>query len=323
MTTTTTLRITLPQTLLQLDKLTNRVNDPGGSRRLSLTVLENLLDAIKAGAIQGGTKLDWQIGATTAVRASQTFTWAAKATAGKVCAINGHNFTGRASGASGDEYNRGSTAADTAYNMATAFNASTTSGIAGLFVAVAPATAASATAKCTSVVNTNSLQVGPVLFTVKTTLTSTAQASTYYNGTTATGEVLVGGTDGAMATNLAAAVNNHPTLRSLILASASSDTVTLTARNAGSDGNKLKLAQVSGATITCSTATLADGHDRVGPATLDAGTTAAVVTIYALQPGALANAVTTSTDDSGCTAGGSVLAGGAGEDVNPVVYTLA
>jgi hypothetical protein len=143
MSTTTTLRITLPQTLAQLDKLTNRVNDPGGSRRLALTMLENMLDAIKGGAIQGGTTFDWQVGATAAVRASQTLTLSAKVTAGKTITINSKAFTAKSSGATGDQFNVGSTKEDSAAAFAAAFNASTTAGIAGLFCAVTAAMPAS------------------------------------------------------------------------------------------------------------------------------------------------------------------------------------
>lgn len=49
--------------------------------------------------------------------------------------INGHDFTAVASGASGDQFNVGVSDTATAANAAAAINASTTSGVAGLFYA--------------------------------------------------------------------------------------------------------------------------------------------------------------------------------------------
>lgn len=324
MATTTTVRFTLPQTLAQLDKLSYRVQDPGGSRRLALTMLENLIDSIKSGAIQGGTTIDWQIGGTAAVRASQTVTYTAKATADKKVTINAVDFVAKASNPGTNQFVLGSTKEDTCNSLATKINASTTAGVAGIVCAVTPANAATGTAKCASVVNGNKLQFGPVLFTVKTSLSDTSQSSLWFQNSSSACEVKVGGTDTAMATNFKEAINNHPSLKGLIVATSSTDTVTITAVEAGAAGNAIAHSQPSGATVTLSgSGTLTNGHDRVGPTGLTAGA-AGVVTVYALSPGKCANAIAITTDDATpCTVGGATLANGAGDDVLPVTFTLA
>lgn len=319
MATTTTLRITTQHTLADLARVTRRVtaNDP----KLVLSELQILIDAIKSGCGSGTAKFDLQVGATAAVRASATATYTAKATAAKVVTINGQAFTAKASGAGANEFNIGLTKEDTAANLAAAVNASTTATIKGIVCATAASNAATGTAKCASVVNTNTLQVGNVLFTVKTSLTSTEQSALYYN-LAATGEVKVGGSDSAMATNFAAAINNHQRLRELVVATTSTDTVTITALTAGTAANALALIQTGG-TITVSAATLTNGHERTGPVGLAVGAVG-VVTLYAVQPGKLANTVTTTTDDaSPCTVSAATLTGGLGEDVLPVVFQMS
>jgi hypothetical protein len=314
MATTTTLRITLPLTLAQLSELTDIVSGRG-SAKLSLTTLENLLDAIKSGVFPGVSSIEWQIGGTEKVHASGTFTFSGIATATKVYVINGVTFTARTSGATGNEFNKGASLSVSANALAVAINASATAGIAKTVFATALGIAATATAACASVIATNTLRVGKVLFTM---------AATGGDPTDVSQVVAVGGTDTAMGDNLCAAINAHPSLKGTVVASNSSGTITITASARGTEGNKILL-DSTGATITCSSAALAGGLNDVLPNTGTVGAVAAtgVCTVYARAPGPLGNLITTTTDDSNCTAGASTLASGAGDDVLPNAITMS
>jgi hypothetical protein len=67
----------------------------------------------------------------TAVSASTTGTFTGATTAEQTITINGVAFTSKASGATGDQFNIGTTATASATNLVTAINASTTTGILG------------------------------------------------------------------------------------------------------------------------------------------------------------------------------------------------
>lgn len=67
----------------------------------------------------------------TAISASTTGTFTSTTTADQTITVNGVNFTAKSSGATGNQFNIGSTATDCATNLAAAINASTTAGIVG------------------------------------------------------------------------------------------------------------------------------------------------------------------------------------------------
>lgn len=185
MATTTTVRLTLPHTLAQLNQLSDRVNT--GDPKTAIQVLEDLLSAMKSGAVPGAASLEFQIGGTAAVRASQTYTFSATATAAKVFTINGQAIVAHATVTANNQFAIGASKEASAAALAAAINASSTAAIA-----------------------------------------------------------------------------------------------------------KTVYATVSGAAVT----------------------------VWAKSVGTCANALTTTTDDAGCTAGGATLAGGAGDDVVPVLLTL-
>ena len=173
-------------------------------------------------------------------------------------------------------------------------------------------------------VNTNAFYIGPVKFTVKTALTSTADSTVYYLASSQTCEVKVGTSDTVMAATIAAAANNHPQLRKLVYCTSASDTVTITAVTAGAAGKKIVATRSSGTTITFAGSTvLTDGWDAVGPQTLGTAPAAGVVKVFAMQPGGLGNTVALATNDSGCAVSAATLTGGAGDDKTPVLLSLA
>lgn len=67
----------------------------------------------------------------TAVAASTTGTFTGAPTAEDTVTVNGVAFTAKSSGATGNQFNIGSTPTLTAANLAAAINASTTAGVAG------------------------------------------------------------------------------------------------------------------------------------------------------------------------------------------------
>lgn len=71
----------------------------------------------------------------TAISASTTGTFTGAPTADQTITVNGNAFTAKASGATGDQFNIGSTVTETAANLAAAINASTTTGILGTVAA--------------------------------------------------------------------------------------------------------------------------------------------------------------------------------------------
>jgi hypothetical protein len=311
---TLTIRLTTNPTPAQAAGLAAEYR--GGGANQVLSALSQLLDRVRSGAYLGSgvNALELHVGSNLSVRAAQTFTYSKVATVGKVATINGQSFTCAAVPVA-DEFAAGATVSNTACNLADSINASTTAGIVGIVFATALGQAASATAKCTTCIATDSLQVGPVTFTAR------AGIATYVYVSDSAANVLVGASDIAMSNNFAWAINSHPITSKLVHAVPDgADTVTITALAIGAAGNTIPLAQTGG-TITLSAATLANGRDSVG-ATNGALGAAGVCTVYAIQPGVLANAITTVTDDANCVAGGGTMAAGAGEDALPLTWSF-
>ncbi len=71
-------------------------------------------------------------------------------------------------------------------------------------------------------------------------------------------QIAIGASDAALATNTASAINTNTTTNKILVATASSDTVTVTARLPGPVGNFVTLAE-TGDTFTLGAATLASG----------------------------------------------------------------
>jgi phage tail sheath gpL-like len=106
----------------------------------------------------------------------------------------------------------------------------------------ASGTAATGTLAFASAVNGNTFSVAGITFTIKTAADP--------NDNT---QVTVGGSDTAMGDNVVTAVNGHPSLKKMLVASNSSGTVTFTMNTKGLFGNLLKL--VGGTHVTASTPT--------------------------------------------------------------------
>lgn len=87
------------------------------------------------------------------------------------------------------------------------------------------------------------------------------------------GEWLLGADDGEMADNLAAAINGHTTLGKIVTAESDGvDTVTITAKVAGTLGNLVTLAEAgSGITLTGTALTGGDGGEAADITTFDLG----------------------------------------------------
>jgi hypothetical protein len=317
MATTLTLRITSPLTAAQWPITSNVAqSDP----RQAATLLENLLSAIKSGtAAPGGWSFEVVAAGAQVVHASQTYTFVTLATATKTFTINGVAFTAVAANPTGDQFLQGATKEDSANNLAAKINASTTAGVTGVICALSAATAASGTLALSTCVATDTATVGVVTFTM-----SADPTTAYDTVTTTTARVLVGASDAESAANLADAINNHPTLKNLVVATVSTATVTVTALAAGVAGNDIALGE-TGDGITKSGTTLTNGHDAQGPTSLFAAPDAGVVRVIALAPGKLGNAITTVSNDTADTVivvGGATMAGGAGETTQPVVVTI-
>ena len=271
-------------------------------------------------------RVEFQIGGKLARHASQTFTWSDIGTTTKKITVNSVDVVGVTSTMTvKDSYLVGATKYATANNCAARLNASNTAGLTGIAFAVNPGHKAFATMACVSAVNTDTVWVGGCKFVVSTYDTGVSAtkvwAAPYYDIVTAgLCYVKVGASNTDMGTYLTEAINNHPVLSKQMVASNSSGTVTLTALTVGAWANSIAgPTQTSGATITC--VTFSDGFDPVGPPGFDAGTDGAVTTVYATTAGALGNKITTTTDDSThCTAGGSTMAGGLGDDALPYIW---
>ena len=93
--------------------------------RNNLNKIENLIKGLKGGALQGSVDVNYST--TDPVAASQTITCdQSEATADDVVTIIGIDLTAKASGASTDEFNIGSTDAEMATNLGAAINAQAT-----------------------------------------------------------------------------------------------------------------------------------------------------------------------------------------------------
>lgn len=324
---TTTIRLTLPP--LAATTLAEWTNDwRNGDVKTVLSKLEQLIHKIRSGAYQGAagpitgewSGIEIQPPGAVAVRARQTFNYSAAATAGKKCTINAVDFTAKAALPLGaNEFLCGATDVESAHNLAAAINGSGTAGIVGTVYATCNGSAAFATAKCTTVIATDALVVGPVTFTVKAAVPSGTY--TYIDENNA--DVLVGAADAAMATNFANAISSHPTTKPLVHATtAGGDTLTITANAVGAAGNLINLSTPD-ATITVSGANLASGTDTIGTGNGAINADASICTVYAMQPGSYMNAITTVTDDAGsCVAGGATMASGAGDNVVPTFIRI-
>jgi len=98
-----------------------------------ITDIINLLSGIEGGVIDAD--LDFR---DTPVAATGSITFSASGqVADETITVNGETFTAKDSGASGDEFNISGTYTTTASNFATALNASTSAGVAGVVTASA------------------------------------------------------------------------------------------------------------------------------------------------------------------------------------------
>lgn len=105
---------------------TGVAGNPNTTGAGSVTAIRDIASYLQRLAENGSILLSY---ADTAVSASTTGTFTGAPTATDTITINGVIFTARASGATGDEFNIGTTVTETAANLAAAINASTTAGI--------------------------------------------------------------------------------------------------------------------------------------------------------------------------------------------------
>jgi hypothetical protein len=106
------------------------------------------------GAMNGGMKDIQDATLVIGIPAVGKYTFAGQPSNDETCVINGVTFTAKTSGATGDQFNIGSTLYVTATNLAAAINASTTAGI------VSNVTAATGDSPLTHVVNVSALVTG-------------------------------------------------------------------------------------------------------------------------------------------------------------------
>lgn len=259
-----------------------------GDISLDLPALANVLNAFAAGLLPGTMSV--ALGETAGVRASQTID-VTDTEAADTVTINGVTFTAVTSGASTDEFN-----------------------IDGEH--------ASGTATFSSVIATDIFTVNGEAFTCV--------------ASGATGDEFdVGASDEDTAINAAAAINASVSVgvAGLITATAVGAVVVLTSDLPGVVGNAYTLATsdativVSGATLTggdCSGANLAaaiNASATSGAAGyIRASASGSIVTVEAFQAGLLGNLIAL-TEVGSMVLGGATLAGGAGGDVTPTVYS--
>lgn len=101
--------------------------------REEATHIRNFFDAAAIG--QRSCKTTVQVTSGDQATASGTFTFSAHASASDTVLINGVTFTGETSGATGNQFNVGTTATLTASALAAAINASATALVSGTVVA--------------------------------------------------------------------------------------------------------------------------------------------------------------------------------------------
>lgn len=106
----------------------NVATNPHSTGADAWDAIGSMADFIRAQLIGRGIKV---IYFDTAVSASTTGTFTDATTAEQTIVINGVTFTSKASGATGDQFNIGTSATASATNLAAAINASTTTGIVG------------------------------------------------------------------------------------------------------------------------------------------------------------------------------------------------
>lgn len=109
----------------ELIQTTDAKNKPLANARLAKYV-----SAIGAGIRKATVEVD-----VASVKASGTFTFSGVTTANDTVLINGVTFTAVASGATGNQWNNGATASDSATNLAAAINASVTALVSGYVTA--------------------------------------------------------------------------------------------------------------------------------------------------------------------------------------------
>lgn len=106
----------------------NVASNPGSTGAGAWEAIGSMADFIRTQLLGRGINVVYF---DTAVSASTTGTFTDAPTAAQTITINGVTFTARDSGATGNEFNIGSSVTATAANLAAAINASTTAGIIG------------------------------------------------------------------------------------------------------------------------------------------------------------------------------------------------
>lgn len=277
-----------------------------------LAALVNYLEGCQQGT--RNATFQAQIGGTTIVRSSGTCTasstgWAAA----DVITVNGQAITGRASGASTNEFNIPaggalSLAAQQAA-FATAVNACAVAAVASNVYAVAPAAAAQGTITVSTIVADNYVTIQGVTLTAKSSPSGENQFA-------------LGAGDNAAMANLAGAINGHSVLRWLVSASSSTNVCTVTARKTGPAGNLITLAKNGSPITVTGSGFLVGGCDQVGQYPPGVAADAAgVCRLYAKAVGAIGNAITlVKTTGANLTVSGATFGSGAGGNVAAVTY---
>lgn len=109
--------------------ITMTTNEAGGGAftsdnpTLGLNKLANHCVALASGNKTGTTVISYNNG--NAVRATNTITWTGASTNNDTIVVNGVTFTAKTSGATGNQWNIGSSASTAAANFASAYNSST------------------------------------------------------------------------------------------------------------------------------------------------------------------------------------------------------
>lgn len=113
--------------------IVNRMLKPASKVREQLSALRGFFHGMAGGDRIG--KLIAQVTSGDQTTASGTFTFSGAASASDTVLINGVTFTAETSGASGNQWNIGSSATQTAANLAAAINASATALASGTVIA--------------------------------------------------------------------------------------------------------------------------------------------------------------------------------------------
>lgn len=121
--------------------MTRLIQAPATNRTLEIERIQNYL-----GMLQNGVRLATVQVGILGVKATGTFTFSAAASANDTVLINGVTFTAVASGATGNQWNIGTTATQTATNLAAAINASVTALVQNYVTATSAAGVVTVTA---------------------------------------------------------------------------------------------------------------------------------------------------------------------------------